>query len=233
MTAPWYAHCREPLMTHTDPHIVLIGDSIFDNAAYTGGAPDVVTHLRGLLPPTWKATLCAVDGATTAALTSQLGGIPTDASHVIVSSGGNDALQNIDLLSMPVGSIAEALSMFAARLEIFEYQYRQAITNVTALGRYTAICTVYNGALDKTVAPAARMGLTLFNDVILRTAVDLGLDAIELRSICVDAADYVNAIEPSAAGGLKIARALAHALGASPASMRASRVWGRGGPSRT
>ena len=27
-------------------HIVLLGDSIFDNRPYTGGKPDVVTHLR-------------------------------------------------------------------------------------------------------------------------------------------------------------------------------------------
>ena len=35
-------------------HIALLGDSIFDNNAYTGGAPDVVTHLRGILPPGWR-----------------------------------------------------------------------------------------------------------------------------------------------------------------------------------
>ena len=47
------------------PHLVLIGDSIFDNAAYTGGGPDVVSQVRGLLAPGWEATLLAVDGSTT------------------------------------------------------------------------------------------------------------------------------------------------------------------------
>jgi len=28
-------------------HIVLLGDSIFDNSVYTGGEPDVVEHLTG------------------------------------------------------------------------------------------------------------------------------------------------------------------------------------------
>ncbi|HEX6372708.1 MAG TPA: hypothetical protein VF006_27555 [Longimicrobium sp.] len=32
------------------PHVVLLGDSIFDNASYVAGGPDVVTHLRGELP---------------------------------------------------------------------------------------------------------------------------------------------------------------------------------------
>ena len=47
------------------PHLVLLGDSIFDNAAYTAGGPDVVTQLRAQLPPGWSATLAAVDGSHT------------------------------------------------------------------------------------------------------------------------------------------------------------------------
>jgi hypothetical protein len=42
----------------TDPHVVLLGDSIFDNAAYTRGEPDVVGHLRDLLPSPWRARCC-------------------------------------------------------------------------------------------------------------------------------------------------------------------------------
>ena len=30
-------------------HIVLLGDSIFDNAAYVGGGPDVIEQLRSTL----------------------------------------------------------------------------------------------------------------------------------------------------------------------------------------
>ena len=44
-------------------HLVLLGDSIFDNAAYVRGAPDLVRQLRGQLPTTWDATLLAVDGS--------------------------------------------------------------------------------------------------------------------------------------------------------------------------
>jgi hypothetical protein len=36
-------------------HLVLLGDSIFDNAAYTGGAPDVVHQVRQRLPEGWRA----------------------------------------------------------------------------------------------------------------------------------------------------------------------------------
>jgi hypothetical protein len=27
-------------------HVILLGDSVFDNAAYVGGAPDVIAQLR-------------------------------------------------------------------------------------------------------------------------------------------------------------------------------------------
>jgi hypothetical protein len=210
-------------------HVVLLGDSIFDNGAYTGGDPDVITHLRHVLreaasATTWKATLAAVDGATTDRLRSQLTRVPVDATHLVVAIGGNDALQNSDLLSTRVRSTAEALTLFADRLAPFEASYRAAIGEVVALGRPVTVCTVYNGALAPDQATVARIGLTLFNDVILRVAFELRLGVIELRTICDERSDYANPIEPSGQGGLKIARAIARAIGALRDDA-ASRVW--------
>ena len=73
-------------------HIVLLGDSIFDNAAYVPGEPDVVSQVSAKLPHGWRATLCAVDGAVTRSVEQQLQDIPIDATHLVVSVGGNDAL---------------------------------------------------------------------------------------------------------------------------------------------
>lgn len=209
------------------PHVALLGDSIFDNVAYTHGEPDVVTHLRRLLPTGWRATLCAVDGATTGTLPAQLTCVPDDATHVVVSIGGNDALRNLDLLALRVTSSADALAVFAARLAVFEQSYRTAVAQVAALGRATVVCTVYNGAVERERADIARVGLALFNDVILRAAADLRLDVVELRSICTQAADYANPIEPSGAGGLKIARAIAVAVGGRAVDVVPARLWGR------
>ena len=208
-------------------HIVLLGDSIFDNAAYTRGAPDVLTHLRSLLPQGWRATLCAVDGATSDRLAAQLPCVPGDASHLVIAIGGNDALQNSDLLSMPVTSSAQALEAFADRLAAFERSYRRAIRDAMALRRPIVVCTIYNGALEAERARIARVGVALFNDVILRTAIALGLDTLELRAVCNEPADYANPIEPSGRGGLKIARAIARVVGAADtASTKPARVWG-------
>jgi hypothetical protein len=207
------------------PHVVLLGDSIFDNGAYTRGEPDVVTHLAALIPRDWQATLAAVDGATAGRLRAQLSHVPADASHLVVAIGGNDALQNSDLLATRVKSSAETLALFADRLAGFEADYRAAIDAVTALGRHVTVCTIYNGALDPAQAVLARVGLMMFNDVILRAAFDLRVDVIELRAICTAPEDYANPIEPSGPGGLKIARAVARAIGAVDGKGVASRIW--------
>jgi hypothetical protein len=86
------------------PHIALLGDSVFDNRAYTNGAPDVATHLRSLLPDRWKVSLVAVDGSTAADLEPQLLEVPTDATNIVISIGGNDAILNSDLVALPVSS---------------------------------------------------------------------------------------------------------------------------------
>ena len=211
-------------------HVVLLGDSIFDNAAYTRGEPDVVTHLRRLLPTGGRATLCAVDGATTHTVSAQLDRVPADATHLVVAIGGNDALHNSDLLSLPVRSSSQALDVFADRVDVFEQSYRRAIMRVVTRGRYTAVCTVYNGALEPERARIARVALTLFNDVILRTAIDLRLDALELRSICTEPADYANPIEPSGLGGAKIARGIARLVGVVADGRPPARMWGAGDP---
>ena len=50
--------------------------------------------------------------------------------------------------------------------------------------------------------------LTIFNDVIIRQAFLSGVPLIDLRLVCNEKADYANEIEPSEAGGKKIANAI-------------------------
>ena len=198
------------------PHIVLLGDSTFDNRAYTSGERDVVSHLRGRLPEDWEATLLAVDGSTIANVPSQLTRLPAAATHLVVSVGGNDALMNSDVLSVRVPSVAGALGALGERVEPFERAYCAMLDRLAALPPQVALCTIYNGRLEGDLAGAARLALTLFNDVILRAAAERGLAVVDLRLVCNEPADYANPIEPSGRGGLKIARAVLRAVGAIP-----------------
>ena len=96
-------------------HIVLAGDSVFDNRRYTKGGDDVITHLRGRIPTEWQATLLAVDGNYVEHVEGQLRDLPDDATHVIVSVGGNDALNNRDIIELQAKSSSEVLFMLADR----------------------------------------------------------------------------------------------------------------------
>lgn len=196
------------------PHIALLGDSVFDNGAYIDGEDDVAAQLRKLLPAGWRLTSVAVDGATTTAIPSQLRRLPEGVSNVVVSIGGNDALQHLGLLTSPLSSTAvDVLSRFAPEVDRFARDYRQAITAIAAARARVTVCTIYNGRLERHVADAARMAVAMFNDVILRTAVTMRLGVIELRDVCAAPSDYANPIEPSANGGLKIAKAILAAVG--------------------
>jgi len=206
------------------PHLALLGDSVFDNRTYTRGEPDVASHLRGLLPPPWKVTLGAVDVATTGDVGPQLDRVPAQATHVVLSLGGNDALLNADLLDLPVRSTAEALELFQERLDAFATSYGYVLDALVALGRQATVCTIYNGNLPAVEARRARVALMMFNDVILRGALGVGLDVIELRLVCTEPSDFANPIEPSGSGGLKIAHAIARAIGATGEAARRSRV---------
>src|SRR5262245_32851871 len=105
-------------------HIVLLGDSIFDNARYTLGGPDVISQVRELLPRDWHASLLAVDGAMTTDIPDQLRRVPPDASHLVISVGGNDAIMNADVLGAPAQSTSEAVAALANVSRDFEERYR-------------------------------------------------------------------------------------------------------------
>ena len=206
-------------------HIALLGDSIFDNAAYTQGLPDVVTHLRGLLPAGFKVSLFAVDGSTTADVRDQVREIASDVTRIVLSIGGNNALLNSDILNLRVASTREALLLFGKRVAEFEQSYRAALAVVLQRVPNTTVCTIYNGNLPRDQAPSARVALMMFNDVILRAAFHWRLPVIDLRLICSEPSDYANPIEPSGSGGAKIARAIAATLSGATGETPTSRVF--------
>ena len=206
-------------------HVALLGDSILDNGAYTSGGPDVVSQLTSMLPGGWRASLLAVDGAMMGGLAHQLYDLPADVSHVVVSIGGNDVLQSLDVLRLKVKYSFEAFLSLGKRTAGFERGYRAAIDPVRQLGLWTTICTIYNGNLTGEEGAASRVALAAFNDVILRVAFEWRLPVIDLRLVCTEPADYANPIEPSSRGGEKIARAIVRSLGLATPTADPSRVY--------
>lgn len=188
-------------------HIVLLGDSIFDNKAYVGaGGKDVVTHLQASLPNAWQATLKAIDGSVIKNVSAQLFDVPKDATHFVVSGGGNDAIMNADVLQMKANTSADVLNEIADRRETFELHYKEMLRNILSKNIPTAVCTIYFPSFPEAVFQRlAVTALAVFNDVIIRQAIANNLPIVDLRLICNETDDYANAIEPSDKGGKKIA----------------------------
>jgi hypothetical protein len=192
------------------PHIVLLGDSILDNGAYVGEGPAVIEQLGQHLPAGARATLNAIDGSLASGVKLQLRIAPPDATHFVVSAGGNDALHYSSLLGEKVTSVADALDKLAAVRERFAEDYRGMLDEVTGRGLPVAVCTIYDARFpDAKQRRLSSLGLTIFNDCITREASARGLALIDLRLILTEDKDLANPIEPSVAGGAKIAGAIA------------------------
>ncbi len=189
-------------------HIVLLGDSIFDNAIYVPGEPAVIDQLNAKLPTHWHASLGAIDGDVTLDVITQLEKLPNDATHLIISCGGNDALLNISVLNEKVATVEEALAKLATVRAKFQQDYQQMLTAVFQQNLPFAICTIYDSIpnLDQSAITA----LSLFNEIIIKEATRHKIPIIDLRLICPEPSDYshLSPIEPSSSGGEKITTAM-------------------------
>ena len=193
-------------------HVVLLGDSIFDNASYVPGKPSVIEQLQSQLSPSWKATLLAVDGDVTESVLTQTSNLPDDVSHMIISCGGNDALHYNNMLSDPANSVSEVLERFANVRSEFQNNYKKMLAYVLNFDKPTAVCTLYDSVPD--LKPMEVTALSFFNEIILREAFLVKVPIIDLRLTFTDSADYsvLSPIEPSAAGGEKIIQAICRLL---------------------
>lgn len=206
-------------------HVVLLGDSIFDNARYVPDRPPVIEQVRRGLLPDWKATLVAADSHTIADIATQLPRVPADATHLVVSVGGNDALLASGLLREPAVTVGDALATVAESLNEFRAAYATMLKNVRALGKPTALCTIYDTI--PVLGDAERAALAAFNDVISRAAIGAGLPLIDLRVTCAHVDDYspLSPIEPSVVGGAKIADAICRMVAAHDFRSGRTVVW--------
>jgi lysophospholipase L1-like esterase len=190
-------------------HIVLLGDSVFDNKAYIDGGLDVIEQIRRQIPAGWKASLLAVDGSVVENVRKQSLDLPDDATHLVISAGGNDAILNAGILQQKVASSAEVLDKFADIAGEFERHYREMLQSVLSLNKPTAVCTIYYPRIPEPFTQKiAVAALATFNDVIIRLAFQSGVPLIDLRLVCDENSDYANEIEPSEKGGGKIANTI-------------------------
>jgi lysophospholipase L1-like esterase len=205
-------------------HVVLLGDSIFDNAPYVQAGTEVQVQLRALLGADHRVSLVARDGDVLADMVAQvarLQDLPEPADWLVVSCGGNDVLGLIGAMQSPVTSVLEAAELLASWQASFRRDYRRMLNVLLSRRKPVVVATIYDAVPG--LAPGLRAALALFNDVILREAAARHLPVLDLRSVCGEAADYAasSPIEPSTQGGRKIAEVIAEfVLTHDPAAQR-------------
>ena len=193
-------------------HLVLLGDSVFDNAHYTSGGPDVVSQVRSIIPSGWDASLLAVDGSTTLNISDQMQHLPKECTHLVLSVGGNNALTEasrlgISFFGMNGEPTAKSLDSLADISSEFESQYRSAVDVCLRPGLSLGVCTIYNGCFpDKSYQRIASLALAIFNDVIIRVAIERVLPVIDLRLICTTLGTMRTPSNPRRLGVRKLPR---------------------------
>jgi hypothetical protein len=207
---------RTPKDMKMPDELVLLGDSILDNASYVADRHAVIHHLAAELGNTARVTLLARDGHRVTDTRSSIMAIPRSVTHVLISAGGNDALAASGLLDDPVGTMREALRTLGSIVTPFAETYRLLMRDVAVLERPVAVCTIYDRIPG--LGLAERTALSIYNDAIVRSAREFGAAVIELRDIFTEPSDYaaVSPIEPSSQGGRKLARAAAAWLRGAP-----------------
>ncbi len=191
-------------------HLILIGDSIFDNAGYVGEGESVTDILSSITDKGSKVTLLAVDGDVTTDVPAQLESFPESATHVFISCGGNDALRQVNILKESVTSVGEAVEILSEVISTFKSNYQFMLESVVSRNKNVAVCTVYN-SIPGMSERAVRV-LALFNEIILYEAVKNKLPVIDLRALCTEESDFSekSPIEPSGKGAEKIANKIKH-----------------------
>ncbi len=189
-------------------HIVLIGDSIFDNASYVDEEESVIEVLRKSLSTEAKTSLLAVDGDVTTDIPQQLRLFPSNATHTFVSCGGNDALRIVNVLEKSVSTVGDAMSILSSVRKQFRINYSMMLQAIVGKTDNLTVCTIYN-TIPSTREPVLS-ALALFNEIILQEAVALNLSIIDLRLVFTDEADYstMSSIEPSGRGSIKIVNSI-------------------------
>jgi hypothetical protein len=189
--------------------IALLGDSFFDNASYIGqNEKSVLEQLQDSLSSGSSVNLMAIDGSVTEEVVRQIESIPSATTHLVISSGGNDALRSRDSLLM-AHSTEALLNMLATVQEDFGIIYMRLLTAAKKTQLPTVVCTIYDAIPG--LSREEKTLLSIFNDVILTQVSRAGFPVIDLRSLCIDAKDFseISPIEPSVQGGMKIARRIA------------------------
>ena len=201
--------------------LVLLGDSIIDNKTYVlDGEFSVLEHIQSKSET--PVTQLALDGATTDdVISNQIKVIPFGTSHIVLSVGGNDLLNEIGFLMEDFKYTPnQVLKRCHTLIAPITQKYESIVSQLQTTSRANLLlCTVYEGDLGRSdeyrdVLDSSKTMVSSFNDIVYKTADKFDADVLELRHIFTSPEDYANPIEPSHIGGEKLAQEIIHWINA-------------------
>lgn len=192
-------------------HIVLLGDALGDLPRIRDRGPG---HLENRLLPDWDApwrlSLVRADDVVNR---SPLGKIPADASHLVITLEGNRAISSSGLLEGRPDSYEQALARLSFAADQFEQVVHGLVRTAQQTGLPAAMCTMFPPChRDPVKQRATSTALSIFNDRIVRQAVDANLPVVDMRSAGTEEGDYTPSGLLSRAGLTKAATLIWQAL---------------------
>ena len=193
--------------------VALLGDSIIDNKVYVEqNELSVTEHLQKINDEDYYFEMIAVDGDTTKeVIDNQLEKIRANTSHIVLSIGGNDLLQKLDIMFNETSGMIESLEIASQTIEEIKSRYEEILIHLKNLNQPVLLCTIYEGDLQSDpylaeVEEAGKVLLRMMNDTIHFLGKKHSIEVLELRNIFTEVSDYANPIEPSHKGGEKLAK---------------------------
>ena len=170
-------------------HIVLLGDAL-GNMPYIRdrGPGQLESRLLPDLKHEWRLTLIRADDVINR---SPLAQFPSDASHIVISVEGNRAIAASGLLDGRPESYEDALARLSFAADQFETVMHSLIQTALRARLPVAVCTMFPPHLQNPVQQrAASTALAIFNDRIIRQAIETQIPVADLRTACTEASDY-------------------------------------------
>jgi hypothetical protein len=205
-------------------HVVLLGDALLDAYSSIDKAPGEFEE--ALLPGTrdqWKISVvsaAAVERAGSALV------LPKDATHAIIFIEGIHAIEQSGLLHSRPDAYGQKLEQLSLAADEFEHTLAQLIHVAQAARLVIMVCTMfapnYKDPVRQRTACAA---LAVFNDRVIKRAVEARVCLIDLRLICNESEDYDHPTRLSQSGLQKAANVIRFAMFELAAGARRSEVF--------
>jgi len=185
-------------------HVILLGDALGRMPQIRDRGPG---HLENRLLPDWKhewrLTLIRADDVINRSTLAQF---PEAATHVVISVEGNRAIAASGMLEGRADTYEDALARLSFAADQFEDVIRSLIQAALRTRLPVAVCTMFLPHLKNPVQQrAASTALAIFNDRIIRQAVEARVPIADLRSCCSEARDYSPQALLSRSGLTKVA----------------------------